>query len=194
MNKTFRYLMCAAMALCMAVSLTACGGNDEPAAPEVVDELGALKSIQATFTLTLTGDYDEFFSSKSISYTDFDGSKKTEKMTGNTITITRRLDNITKQTNAKLSFDLVLENNDKDCETKTYNFTHKLLLKVVADYEKKSGVTKFDNSSIAKDRTTDFDFVAGDKELRELLHDGLQAEIAAVVSVSNGNIEASTLN
>ncbi len=198
MKKTFRFVLCTLMAVCMAVSFTACGDDNDdpkdPSEPGVVDELGELKSVEATFTLSLTGDYDQLFSTKTVSYTDFDGAVKTEKMTGNTITITRKLDNITKQTNAKLSFDLLLQDNDNAGETKTYNFGHKVTLKVVANYEKKSGVVKFDNIATAKLNTMDYDLVAGGNELREVLRQGLEAEIGAVVSVDGGTIEASTLN
>ena len=69
-----------------------------------------------------------------------------------------------------------------------------MTLKVVANYEKKSGVVKFDNIATAKLNTMDYDLVAGDNELRDVLRQGLEAEIGAVVSVDGGTIEASTLN
>ena len=198
MNRKFISFFSFVVMICLSVAMVSCGDDNDdpkdPSEPGVVDELGDLKSVEATFTLSLTGDYDQLFSTKTVSYTDFDGAVKTEKMTGNTITITRKLDNITKQTNAKLSFDLLLQDNDNAGETKTYNFGHKVTLKVVANYEKKSGVVKFDNIATAKLNTMDYDLVAGDNELREVLRQGLEAEIGAVVSVDGGTIEASTLN
>lgn len=138
MDKKFKAIFFAMMALCLSFGMVSCGDDNNNNEPDSGNGLGSLIGVDLEYSNVFGGDIDMLFNTYVV-YTDFNG--KTEKIKvepGQTFNLKHQLGNITSATNTTFTLQVVVENNDKEVTQDAYSITMTPVCKLVTHYQKGS--------------------------------------------------------
>lgn len=137
MDKKFKAIFFAMMALCLSFGMVSCGGDDNNE-PDSGDGLGSLIGVDLEYSNVFGGDIDMLFNTYVV-YTDFNGkSEKIKVEPGKTFNLKQQLGNITSATNTTFTLQVVAENNDKEVTQDAFSFKMTPVCKLVTHYQKGS--------------------------------------------------------